>query len=62
MKTQEIISNQAQIIELYEKRIRIMAGVEKVENKGLEMLFILAQISSLKQVIKSGLRNLTNPD
>lgn len=62
MNTQEIISNQAQIIELLERKFRIASGVEKVENKGLELLSILAQISSLKQVIKSGLRNLTNPD
>lgn len=62
MNTQEIISNQAQIIELQERRLRIVSGVEKVQNKGLELLSIFAQISSLKIALKSALRIPTNPD
>jgi len=62
MTTSQIIEKQALIIELYEKRIRIMSGVEKVENKGLELLSILVQIFSLKKCIKSALQIPTNPD
>lgn len=62
MITTQIIENQAQIIELLERRLRIVSGVEKVQNKGLELLSIFAQISSLKMSIKSAFQIPTNPD
>ena len=62
MTTTQIIEKQAQIIELLERKFRIAAGVEKVQNKGLEMLSIFAQISSLKLELKSSFQIPTNPD